>query len=112
MSLRFYFGPSDGALSRIVYKDIIQRSLEQPDQNFLILVPDQFTMQTQKELALLHPRGGILNMDVLSFGRLGHRVLEEVGSREIPVLDDTGKSLVLQRVCGRIAADLPVLGRR
>ena len=110
MSLRFYFGPSDGALSRKVYKDIIQRSLEQPDQNFLILVPDQFTMQTQKELALLHPRGGILNIDVLSFGRLGHRVLEEVGSREIPVLDDTGKSLVLQKIAAPLKDQLPVLG--
>ncbi len=110
MSLRFYFGASDGALGRKAYKDVIQRSLEQPDQNFLILVPDQFTMQTQKELALLHPRGGILNIDVLSFGRLSHRILEEVGNREIPVLDDTGKSLVLQKVTEGMGEKLPVLG--
>ena len=79
------------------YQEIVQRASRSPKQNFLIIVPDQFTMQTQKDLVLLAPQGGILNIDVLSFGRLGHRILEEVGGQEIPVLDDTGKSLVLDR---------------
>lgn len=110
MSLRFYFGPSDGVLSKQVYSDIVRRSLECPEQNFLIIVPDQFTMQTQKELCSLHPRGGILNIDVLSFGRLSRRILEEVGSREVPTLDDTGKSLVIQKVAAGLKDRLPVLG--
>ena len=110
MSLRFYFGPSDGALSKRVYRDIIARSLDHPECKYLIIVPDQFTMQTQKELATMHPNGGILNIDVLSFGRLGHRVMEEVDCRDIPVLDDTGKSLVLQKMQTGIKDRLPVLG--
>ena len=110
MSLRFYFGPLDGQLSDKVYGDVIARSLEHPETNYLVIVPDQFTMQTQKQLATMHPRGGILNIDVLSFGRLSHRVLEEVDCREVPVLDDTGKSLVLQKVQGKLSGNLPVLG--
>jgi ATP-dependent helicase/nuclease subunit B len=47
---------------------------------------------------------------VLSFGRLSHRVFEEVGGDNLPVLDDTGKSLVLQRVALAEKAQLPVLG--
>ena len=31
---------------------------------FFILVPDQFTMQTQKDLVSLHDRKGIMNIDV------------------------------------------------
>ncbi|MBP5264831.1 MAG: helicase-exonuclease AddAB subunit AddB, partial [Lachnospiraceae bacterium] len=110
VALRFYFGPSDGALSQKAYQDVIKRSLAHPEGNFLVIVPDQFTMQTQKELATMHPSGGILNVDVLSFGRLPHRVLEEVDCREIPVLDDTGKSLVLQKVQANLKDQLPVLG--
>jgi ATP-dependent helicase/nuclease subunit B len=41
---------------------------------------------------------------------LGHRILEEVGGGEIPVLDDTGKSLVLQRVAAALKEQLPTLG--
>lgn len=32
-------------------------------------------MQTQKELVSLHPAGGILNIDILSFQRLAYRIL-------------------------------------
>ncbi len=110
MSLQFYFGPSGAGKSRRIYEEIIRRAKENPKQNFLIIVPDQFTMETQKELVLLSDRGGILNVDVLSFGRLGHRILEEVGGQEIPVLDDTGKSLVLQKVAADLKEELPVLG--
>ncbi len=110
MSLRFYFGPSGAGKSRQLYEEIIRRSMENPKQNFLIVVPDQFTMQTQKDLVTLHERGGIMNIDVLSFGRLSHRILEEVGSKDVPVLDDTGKSLVLQKVAADLKEELPTLG--
>ena len=55
-------------------------------------------------------RGGILNIDVLSFGRLSHRILEEVGTKEMPVLDDTGKSLVLQKIAADLKEQLPAMG--
>lgn len=110
MSLQFYFGPSGAGKSRQLYEEITSRAAMNPKQNFLIIVPDQFTMQTQKELVLLNDRGGIMNTDVLSFGRLGHRILEEVGGQEIPVLDDTGKSLVLQKVAANLEGNLPALG--
>lgn len=110
MSLRFYFGPSGAGKSRQLYTEVIKRSVENPGQNFLVIVPDQFTMQTQKDLVTLHERGGIMNIDVLSFGRLSHRILEEVGHGDIPVLDDTGKSLVLQKVASNLREELPTLG--
>ncbi len=110
MSLKFVFGPSGSGKSRQIYQEITERAGENPGQNFLVVVPDQFTMQTQKELVLLNNRGGIMNIDVLSFGRLNHRIMEEVGREEIPVLDDTGKSLVLQKVAANLKDRLPVLG--
>ena len=110
MSLQFYFGPSGSGKSRQLYTEITRRAGENPNQNFLIIVPDQFTMQTQKDLVLLNDKGGIMNIDVLSFGRLSHRILEEVGGEETPVLDDTGKSLVLQKVAAGMKEDLPALG--
>lgn len=110
MSLRFYFGPSGSGKSRQLYDEILRRAQENPRQNFLMIVPDQFTMQTQKDMVMLSEQGGILNIDVLSFGRLGHRILEEVGRADVPVLDDTGKSLVLQRVAAGLKDELPTLG--
>lgn len=110
MSLRFCFGPSGSGKSHRIYEEIMQRAAEEPGRNFLIIVPDQFTMQTQKDLVMRSDRGGILNIDVLSFGRLSHRILEEVGTKEMPVLDDTGKSLVLQKVAADLKEQLPAMG--
>lgn len=110
MALQFVLGGSGSGKSTYIFEKIIERSMQEEDKNFLILVPDQFTMQTQMELVNRHPRGGILNIDVLSFSRLAHRIMQETGGNQEPVLDDTGKSLVLRKVAEGLKDEVPVLG--
>ena len=108
--LKFYLGASGAGKSTKLYQDIIERSMKETERNFLIIVPDQFTMQTQMDIVKMHPAHGIMNIDVLSFGRLAHRVFDEVGTDKIPVLDDTGKSLILRHVADLNKQNLPVIG--
>ena len=110
MGLRFYFGASGAGKSTQLHKEMIERAMVEPKTNFLVIVPDQFTMQTQMDLVKAHPNKGIMNIDVLSFGRLSHRILEEVGGEDRVVLDDTGKSLILRKVAEQVAEELPVIG--
>lgn len=109
MSLQFIFGPSGSGKSYELYQSVIKESMEHPKQKFLVLVPEQFTMQTQKDLVVMHPRHGIMNIDVLSFGRLAYRVFEETGGGNLPVLDDEGKNLVLRKIAGDYEDQLSVL---
>ncbi len=109
MALQFYFGPSGSGKSKKLHQDVLYMAAKDPDCNFLFLVPDQFTMQTQMDLVKESPGGGIMNIDVLSFGRLTHRIFEETGYGRKPVLDDTGKSLVLRKVASSVKEELPVL---
>ncbi len=110
MSLQFYFGPSGAGKSRQLHMDMLKLADEHPEKNILFLVPDQFTMQTQFDLVNASSKKGIRNIDVLSFGRLSHRIFEETGMQKKPVLDDTGKSLVLRKVAASISEELPVIG--
>ncbi|MBO4608934.1 MAG: exodeoxyribonuclease V subunit gamma, partial [Lachnospiraceae bacterium] len=110
--LRLLTGPSGSGKSTTIYKEVLERAGIERDRNFFFIVPDQAAMSTQKALVALSPDGGILNIDVLGFGRLSHRILEETGQEEIPVLDDTGMSLVIRKVASSAAGDLPVLGNR
>ena len=110
MSLQFVLGGSGSGKSTYVYEQVIERSIKEENKRFFILVPDQFTMQTQMELVNRHPRGGILNIDVLSFSRLAYKISEETGGGEVNVLDDTGKSLVLRKVAQELKEEVPVLG--
>ena len=89
---------------------MIEDSIRHPDQSYLVIVPEQFTMQTQKELVRLHPDGGILNIDILSFQRLAYRVFEETGTRVGKVLEETGKNLVLRKIAQERKGELKVLG--
>lgn len=110
MSLRFVIGASGAGKSTYIYKEIIARSQQEPGSRFFIIVPDQFTMQTQMDLVTMHEKKGIMNIDVLSFGRLTHRIFEEVGGAERPMLDDTGKSLIIRKVASGLKEQMPVIG--
>ncbi len=109
MSLQFIFGPSGSGKSYHLYHHIIEESIRHPDRNYIVLVPEQFTMQTQKDLVSMHPRHGIMNIDILSFGRLACRVFEETGGDMLPVLDDEGKNLILRKIAGDYEDELCVL---
>lgn len=109
MPLQFVFGPSGSGKSYYLYHHIIEESMEHPDRNYIVLVPEQFTMQTQKDLVSMHPHHGIMNVDVLSFGRLAYRVFEETGGGSLPVLDDEGKNLILRKIAGDYESELSVL---
>ena len=109
MSLQFIFGPSGSGKSYHLHQRIIKESMQHPEENFIILVPEQFTMQTQKDLVTSHPSRCIMNIDVLSFGRLAYRVFEETGGGNLPVLDDEGKNLILRKIAGDYEDQLLVL---
>lgn len=98
MSLQFIIGNSGAGKSYYAYQTVIEESIRHPDITYYVIVPEQFTMQTQKTLVEMHPGKGILNIDILSFERLAYRVFEEVGGDNRGILEETGKSMVLQKM--------------
>ncbi len=111
MALQFVLGGSGSGKSEYVQNYAIKLATEDRKNNVLMIVPDQFTMQTQWQMANRHPDGGILNIDVLSFSRLPRKVFEEVGQPKRMLLDDTGKCLLIKRGASKIKDDLHVLSR-
>lgn len=87
MSLQFIFGNSGSGKSSYLYRNILKEAAEHPEKNYLVLVPEQFTMQTQRELVRLEKSHAIMNVDVLSFARLAYRVFDELGKQNLRVLE-------------------------
>lgn len=98
MSLKLILGSSGAGKTNYIYSQIIKKSEENPDKNYIIVVPEQFTMETQKDIVELHPRHGVMNIDIVSFNRLAFRIFEELGINRLSILDDTGKTLILRHV--------------
>ena len=117
MSYSFCFGPSGSGKSHYLRKMIIERagkslsSLGKDRTKYIVIVPEQYSMQTQHELIDEDPRHVLMNVDVLSFGRLAHRVFSETGEDRRAVLDDIGKSLLLRRAASSCFSDLQILRR-
>lgn len=106
MSLQFILGPSGSGKTRYLYQEMIRESMAHEQRQYLLLVPEQYTMQTQKELIRLHPRHGLTNVDVLSFNRLAYRVFEDLAVETLTVLDDMGKSMILRKAASRKQKEL------
>ena len=110
MSLQLILGGSGTGKSERLYEMVIERSLAQPDADIILLVPEQYTMLTQRHLVQKHPRRSVLNVDVLSFERLAYRIFEETGTSFSAILDDTGKSMILRRILAQHGSELHAFG--
>ena len=110
MSLQFIMGNSGAGKSRYAYQKILAEAMRHPEKTYLIIVPEQFTMQTQRELVERQKQHAIMNVDVLSFARLAYRVFDDLGKQNVVVLEETGKNLVLRKVAEQKKAELKVLG--
>lgn len=108
MALKLILGGSGYGKSHRMYEDLIRESMAHSELNYIIIVPEQYTMQVQKKVVMMHPLGGLLNVDVVSFGRLAYKVFSELHMKEALVLEDIGKSMVLRKVIASMASELTV----
>lgn len=110
MSLQVLLGNSGAGKSHQLNQYLIEQSMVNPNTNYIIIVPEQFTLQTQKDIVTMHPRHGVMNIDIVSFQRLAYRIFDEVGGNNLTSLDDTGKNLIIRKVAAKKQDKLKVLG--
>jgi len=67
-------------------------------KKFFLIVPEQFTVEAEKEL--LKHFGNKINMsaEVCNFSRLPNRVFREIGGISEPYVNTVGKSLIIARI--------------
>ncbi len=109
MALKYLFGNAGSGKSSCLYDHIIKEAVKNPEKQYLVLVPEQFTMSTQREFVERSDSHCIMNIDVLSFERLAYRVFDELGVTDLTVLKDIGKTLVLRKVVSEHEDELRVL---
>ena len=110
MSLKFYAGPAGSGKTTALLKEMIDRSLKEPERKFFVIVPEQFTNDTQRLCLRLHPRRGLMNIDVLSVSRLAYRVQSELGGTGEEMLEEIGKSFIVEKIALDLGKKLPFFG--
>ena len=111
MAVYFVLGGSGRGKSYFVNHTVVERAQAEKDKTFLMIVPEQATMQTQKEIVDISEHQGIMNIEVQSFVRLAYRIFGETGMTSLPALDDMGKTLILHKVLLEQEKNLHYFGR-
>ena len=79
MGIRFIFGRAGSGKSEFCLKSIDKKIREcDKDNKLILLVPDQYTFQSEKKLLEHTGEKSLLRAEVLSFKRMANRVLIEL----------------------------------
>jgi ATP-dependent helicase/nuclease subunit B len=112
MALNLILGNAGSGKTDCLIDHILEEAKKNPDKTYLYLVPEQFTLSTQRQMVMRSENHCIMNVDVLSFERLSYRVFEELNISNLTVLEDIGKILLLRLVALKNEGKMRVLKRK
>jgi ATP-dependent helicase/nuclease subunit B len=99
MGIRFIFGRAGTGKSRFCLEQIKKKIANNDSSNKLILiVPEQYTFDTEKKFLDIVTEKGLLRGEVLSFKRMAHRVFEECGGRSDIKISDSGRNMLIYKL--------------
>ena len=108
--LRLIFGRAGSGKTRYALE--AAGAAMEKGRHAVIVVPEQFTYETERALLRrLGPRS-CLYVEVLSFSRMAHRVFGECGGVACRYIDDSGRALVMHRALQQVADRLGVYRRQ
>ncbi len=111
MSLRFIYGRSGSGKTRFCLNEIKAGISAGTTKPLVLLVPEQFTFQAERDLISVLKTGGILNTEVLSFRRLAFRVFNTAGGITYPHVHPAGKCMIIYRILDKMRNSLKVFGK-
>ncbi len=95
--LHCILGRSGSGKTAHIFRALQQAVEAQPSRPLILLVPEQFSFESER--ALLQQLGvrQAAKVQVLSFTRLANRVFRETGGIAVPVMDDVTRVLMMSR---------------
>jgi ATP-dependent helicase/nuclease subunit B len=111
MSLRFIYGRAGSGKTYYCLNELKAKIRNGVPCPLILLVPEQFTFQAERNLITVLENGGILKTEVLSFRRLAFRIFNEVGGITYPHIHAAGKSMIVYRILDKMRGSLKVFAK-
>ena len=108
MGIKYIVGRGGAGKSFRVFTEIKEQLQKNEGNKLILLVPEQFTLQAERDLINKLDLAGIIDVEVLSFTRLAHHVFNEVGGLAKIHINDIGKNMVLRRVLEEVKNSLTI----
>lgn len=97
MQLNYILGATGSGKTRFIYNKILDLQSKK-DSNIIYIVPDQFTMISEKEFLSVLPNNTSIKTKIVSFNRLAFHVFSEIGWQNYNLLEDVGKYILIRKV--------------
>ena len=98
--LNIFYGRENLDKEKFIYDNIGGRAL--------LVVPDQFTLEAERELIAHSGAKALMDVEVLSLSRLGYRLLEELGGSKRTFIDKYGRHMILSSIAAEEREKLQV----
>lgn len=101
MMLNIFYGRENLDKSKFIFEHIEGRTL--------LIVPDQFTLQAERDAFFYLNKKAVTDVDVMSFSRLGHNVMSKTGGRR-KIIEKEGRQMLLTKLVRDNKKELEVFG--
>lgn len=111
MSLRFIYGRAGSGKTYYCLEGIKRRIEAGVSHPLILLVPEQYSFQAERDLINVLGQGGSIQTQVLSFRRMAFRVFNEAGGITNPQLHTAGKCMILYQLLDKLKDDFRFFAR-
>jgi len=111
MQIKYIVSRAGGGKTRAVYEDIRKCMEQNQAAKLVLMVPEQFTLQAETDIIASLGSAGIMQLEVLSFQRLAHRILSEVGGIKRVQINQSGKAMLLRSIIDANASELTLYAK-
>jgi ATP-dependent helicase/nuclease subunit B len=108
MAIRYIFGRAGKGKTARVYQEIKEALQKDEEHKLILIVPEQFTLESERDLIEKLGLPGIMRVEVLSFTRLVYYVFNEVGGLTRTPINEQGRHMVLRRIIDEAGKDLTI----
>jgi ATP-dependent helicase/nuclease subunit B len=98
MSLRFIYGRSGSGKSTFCLKDIQKKIEDGINRPLILLVPEQFSFQAERNVIKCLGESGAFKVQVLSFKRMADKVFNDVGGLTRKHMNNSGRSMLIYSI--------------
>lgn len=109
MSLRIVYGKSGSGKSQFIYDEINKKIQSNEKCKIYIITPEQFSFTAEKKL--MENKKSVINAEVITFNRMAHRVMNEIGGDIHNNLTKCGKSMLIYSILKQEKKNLNLLNK-
>lgn len=98
MALKFIIGRSGYGKTHECLMSMAKKQNENAKNNLIYIVPEQFSLQAEKDIIKETSGRGIMKAKVLSFNRLAHTIFSQTGYPKTRPLTEISKAMALKKI--------------